>query len=897
MLRIIQNTSAQGASSYFAASDYYTQDQELPGIWRGESARLLGLSGTIDKAQWEALCHNRDPRTGLTLTARRKSERRVGWDFNFHVPKSVSLLYSLSGDERILAAFRESMQATMQDMESEAMTRVRRDGQNVDRVTHNLCWGEFIHFTSRPVDGVPDPHLHGHCFVANLTFDSQEQRWKAAQIGDIKRDAPYFEAMFHSRMARRMETLGYPVERTKKGWEIKGFQQATLRKFSRRREQIEDVARKLDAEAEREHQQALAQGRDSRRKVVTTHDLGATTRERKQKNITMDELRHQWRARLSGDEQRALAKAADARHQGSIPEREGVAQEAASLAVEHCFERKSVVPERQLLTEALKRSVGHASVDRVLRAVSKQNLIIGERDRRRVATTAGVLAEEQSMIDFARNGRGTCAPLASGEYCFRREWLDVGQKKAVSHVLGSSDRVILLRGVAGTGKTTLMQEAVEGIEAGGKHVFTFAPSADASRRVLREEAKFKDADTVAMLLADKKLQDRLRGQVMWIDEAGLLGTRTMSQVFDLARTLDARVILSGDRHQHGSVERGAALKLLESEAGLVPAEVKDIRRQSGAYKQAIKALSEERTAEGFKQLDKLGWIKDVCEADRYKLLAHDYVAAVSASKSALVVSPTHREGERVTSEIRSALRNAGYLGAEQRMFTVLENANLTAAERRDAVNYLPGDVLVFHQNAAGHRKGSRVVVGEGPAPLREADRFTAYHANSLTLAAGDQIRLTKNGKTVEGTRLNNGTVAQVKGFNRNGDILLTNGGTIGKDWGHWTYGYCVTSHASQGRSVDRVFIGQSSESFPASSREQFYVSASRGKEQVTVYTDDKHALLDAVCRADERLTATELMMGRKHRDRAIALARMNQDEQRQPKEHSRERERSMDYER
>jgi ATP-dependent exoDNAse (exonuclease V) alpha subunit len=97
--------------------------------------------------------------------------------------------------------------------------------------------------------------------------------------------------------------------------------------------------------------------------------------------------------------------------------------------------------------------------------------------------------------------------------------------------------------------------------------------------------------------------------------------------------------------------------------------------------------------------------------------------------------------------------------------------------------------------------------------------------------------------------------------------------------------------------VDRVFIGQSSESFPASSREQFYVSASRGKEQVTVYTDDKHALLDAVCRADERLTATELMMGRKHRDRAIALARMNQDEQRQPKEHSRERERSMDYER
>lgn len=897
MLRIIQNTSAHGASSYFAASDYYTAEQELPGIWRGEAARLLGLSGKIDKAQWEAICHNRDPRTGLTLTARRKTERRVGWDMNFHVPKSVSLLYSLSGDERILTAFRESVHSTMQDMESEAKTRVRQGGRNEDRATQNLCWGEFVHFTSRPVGGVPDPHLHAHCFVANLTFDSQEQRWKAAQIGDIKRDAPYFEAMFHSRMARRMEELGYPVERVKSGWEVRGFEPSTLRKFSRRREQIEDAARTLEAEAEREHQQALAEGRVSRKKVVTTHDLGATTRERKQKNLTMVELRHEWRSRLSGDEQRALTKAADARHQGPIPEREGVAQEAASLAVEHCFERKSVVPERQLLTEALKRSVGHASPDRVLRAIGQQNLIVGERDGRRVATTAGVLAEEQSMIDFARKGRGTCVPFVSGDHRFRRDWLDGGQKMAVNHLLASSDRVILLRGVAGTGKTTLMQEAVEGIEAGGKHVFTFAPSADASRRVLREEAQFKDADTVAMLLADKKLQERVRGQVMWIDEAGLLGTRTMAQVFDLAKSLDARVILSGDRRQHAAVERGAALKLLETEAGLVPAQLKDIRRQSGAYKQAVKALSEDRTADGFRQLDKLGWIKEVCEADRYKMLARDYAETVKAGKTALVVSPTHREGEWVTDEIRSELRKGGHLGREQRMFTVLQNANLTASERRDAVNYLPGDVLVFHQNAAGHRKGSRVVVGVETAPLHEADRFTAFHAGSLPLSPGDLIRVTKNGQTMEGMRLNNGAVAQVKGFTRGGDILLESGGTISSDWGHWTYGYCVTSHASQGRSVDRVFVGQSSESFPASSREQFYVSASRGKERVTVYTDDKHALLDAVSRTDERLTATELMMGKSHHDRAIVLARMNRDELDVPKGQPREQERSRDYER
>ena len=80
----------------------------------------------------------------------------------------------------------------------------------------------------------------------------------------------------------------------------------------------------------------------------------------------------------------------------------------------------------------------------------------------------------------------------------------------------------------------------------------------------------------------------------------------------------------------------------------------------------------------------------------------------------------------------------------------------------------------------------------------------------------------------------------------------------------------VTSHSSQGKTVDRVFVGQSSESFPASSREQFYVSASRARESVTIYTDNKQDLLDAVSRSDERLSATELVNGIPQRE-VVAL--------------------------
>jgi ATP-dependent exoDNAse (exonuclease V) alpha subunit len=190
----------------------------------------------------------------------------------------------------------------------------------------------------------------------------------------------------------------------------------------------------------------------------------------------------------------------------------------------------------------------------------------------------------------------------------------------------------------------------------------------------------------------------------------------------------------------------------------------------------------------------------------------------------------------------------------------LVNANLTEAERTDPVNLFPGDVLEFHQNATGFCKGERVVVGKEQLPLNLAPRFQAFKSGQLHLAVGDLVRITKNGMTADGKhRLNNGARYAVKAFDQSGDIILDNGWTVAKDYGHLAHGYVSTSHSSQGKTVDHVLIGQSAESFPASSREQFYVSVSRGRQQATIYTGDKLALLEAVNRSDDRLTATEFV--------------------------------------
>src|SRR5260370_7643772 len=169
MIRITQQDSASAAKTYYAAADYYSEGQEIVGSWGGKVASLLGLEGTVDKFSFERLCDNLDPKSGEPLTVRTRSERRVGWDFTCSVPKSVSLLYAMSGDQDILGAFRGAVDETMREMEAEMKTRVRKGRQDADRTTGNMVWAEFIHTTSRPVAGIPDPQLHPHLFPFNTT--------------------------------------------------------------------------------------------------------------------------------------------------------------------------------------------------------------------------------------------------------------------------------------------------------------------------------------------------------------------------------------------------------------------------------------------------------------------------------------------------------------------------------------------------------------------------------------------------------------------------------------------------------------------------------------------------------------------------------------------------------
>lgn len=871
MIRMIQSTSSGHAKAYFsealAKSDYYLSDQELPGLMQGKLAARLGLSGQADKETFFALCENRNPATGEHLTPRTNTDRTVGYDINFHCPKSVSILHALAQDDHILAAFQESVTETMQRIEADARTRVRQGGVYADRQTGELAWAQFVHQTARPVEGhLPDPHLHAHCFTFNATWDAAEDRFKAGQFREIKRDMPFYQAHFHKSLADKMAGLGYRVRSTDTSFEIEGVPEQVIRHFSKRTDQIGRVAAEKGITDAKE-----------------LSELGARTRASKDKGLTMAELQSGWREQIAalgagrqGEEEKAV-RFAPVKETSSLTPRECV-----DYAVLHSFERASVMEGRRILEAAVRRSIGVPGVtaDDIATAFEEDKRVIHVEEKgRKLCTTKDVLNEERRMVDLARSGQGQMIPL----YAEAPETGLLGQQAAaVEHILTTAHRVSIIRGVAGSGKTTLMKEAVGKIEEAGKTVITVAPTAQASRGVLKEEG-FEKATTVAHLLADKTMQATLKNQVLWVDEAGLLGTKDMTALLELAKQQNARLILGGDTRQHASVVRGDALRILNTVAHIPVAEVAKIYRQTRAdYRQAVADLSEGRIAEGFQRLDGVGCIKDAGAGT----LVQDYVAVIKRGKSALVVSPTHAQGEAVTQDIRTALRDEGLLGKKEIEADSLKNLNLTQAEKSDPKNFAPGQIVQFNQNTPRFKRGSqwtvagitatevRIQNGEDARslPLAYPSRFDVFDQETIPLSKGDKIRITKNGFDADKGRLNNGDMLTVVSVSKRGTIVLQNDRSkalhrLESSFGHLAHAHCITSHASQGKTVDEVFIYQPAGTFPATDAKQFYVSVSRARDMAHIYTDDKEELLHHAQRLRDRQSAIELVeRGREYED-------------------------------
>ena len=848
MFTAVAHKNLADAESYFdehlAQNDYYAAGEIRPGEWIGAGAERLGLNNAVTREQFHALCENRNPETGERLTQRQQKEntRRVFFDFTCAPPKSVSVLAVTLDDQRLVEAHEESARIAFRELETFAATRVRKQGNQRDRTTGNLVAAAFVHNSSRELD----PQLHTHFTVFNATFDENERCWKALQAGGMYDAIRYGTAVYRNELAKRVQQIGYRIQPAKHGFEIEGVSPEILNRFSKRAQQRDQAVQAME--------QKLGRKLSNDEISHAVHQ----SRAKKLKGISTAEVRERQLAQLQPDELQALQKLMASVHRSGLTRITGLEKQALNYAVAHIFERKSVVPEHELLNTALSQRLGEVDLPALKASVkSSADLVKTERG----FSTPQILATELDLIQTVNAGCDAVAPLHPAYK--PADWLGEDQRRAIYHVLRTSDRITGLRGLAGSGKTTALRELVAACKEAHVEPLFCAPTT-AATDVLRKEG-FEAVTLQSLLLTKPALSAR---QLVVLDEAGAVGIDDMRRLFEMAR--DARIVLSGDTGQHASVARGDALRILERHSDFKSGQLTAIRRQhKAAYRKAVELAAQKRTVEAFAQLERMGAVAEFPGDELHGSAAKSYLKALAENKSALLVAPTWNEIEAVTKKVRRELKLAGRLAGEEKEFQVFDSLSWTEAQKRDARQYRPGMAILFHRTTHGFDKNETVLVvavendslkvqhTDGSENIFLLDAGIACDVGEkrkLKVAAGDKLLLQSNWQK----KFVNGELVEVKAV-QGDSVLLADGRVIPAEYRTFTHGYAVTSHAAQGKTVDEVLLVASSRSLPAINQEQFYVSISRGRERCQVFTDDAEMLRSHVTRSSARLAAVEAM--------------------------------------
>ena len=883
MLTMKAQYSLRNAESYFrehlGVGDYYMEGRSVSGQWIGEGARELGLSGVTTEKDFLNLCRNIHPRTDEQLTPRLNSKRvsvdkdgnvhesanrRVFYDFTLSPPKSVSIAALVGNDQRIIEAHDEAVQVAMRELQIYAATRVRKQNQYAHRVTGNVVGAVFRHDTSRALD----PHLHSHCILFNATRDAVEDRWKALEACEMVTSQKFVRNVYYHELVRSLQRFGYGVENNPRGdFEIAGVSKELIDRFSKRHREIDEKTKEfLEREPDKANQNI---------KVIRAN-IAHKERARKIKDVGIVKLQSIWGKQLSWKERWQISRL-DKRHSPETSEKI-TAEQAVSWAEKHLFERRSVVHEHEVWRHALEHTRGQTlSLPEIKAATRKREYLRDEQFQGKIATRE-VFQREYNIVRLAQHQMRQYEPLAANYQPSKRS-LDDEQRKAVEHILSSRDFVTLFRGGAGTGKSFTLREVKAGLNQAGHVVQVLAPQRQQVADLERDG--FSGAQTVSALLKQNFLT---RGTVVIVDEAGQIGGQQMLELLSMIQTVKGRVILSGDTHQHGAVEASDALRAIEQYSGLGYAELTNIRRQNPGsaktqaerrwleqYKLAVRDAQQGKLGASFDRLDKQGAVVACTLADQQEKLTEHFLELFKNQQSTVVISQSWSEIHKVNEQVRLGLKARKLIGEAESAVTALERQDLTDAQKRDKRFYQPESVLVFNRPTAGFKSGS---VGKlrgitykhllieadhriRPVPFKELDKITVCQPKDLSLTSGDRLQLKANAQSQDGRRLANGELVTVKQIHADGRIDLNDGRTLPKQYRQFVRGYAVTSYAAQGKTVDYVLFSDSAVK-AATNEQQWYVTISRGRKGVKIFTADKIQLRQNIAHSGHRTLALDM---------------------------------------
>src|SRR2546430_4441771 len=776
-------------------------------------------------------------------------EHRAGWDATFSAPKSVSLTALVGGDERIREAHRESVGIALDELERYVQARL--GGNLPAETTGKWVAAKFEHDSARPVDGYAAPQLHTHVVFFNLT-ETEDGEAHALQPRELYKTQQYATAVYRSELAHRLKGLGYETERGESSQpEIKGYSKEYLEASSPRRRQIEEHLAKHDQRGAGAAQIAAHQTRQG--KLELSHEA-------------MQERHHAMAEAFGNQPERVVEGAHVRREQLKEELPEGTISKALTYSREKNLEREAVAEERELLRDALKRSMGDATVAKVKAEFEKrvqggEFIDTSNRARGRAFTTSEMNDHERDTIQVMRAGQNQHEPIARFET--RRDieqdhsHLSESQRAAVEQILSSRDQVTALEGVAGAGKTTSLAVIREAADREGYKVEGFAPTSRATQKL--GEAGIESSTLQRHLTRSEEPHDGQK-RLYVLDESSLASTKQMNDFLHRLKEND-RVLLVGDTRQHEAVEAGRPYHQLQ-EAGIATARLQEIVRQKdSALRDVVEKLSRGQVKEAMEKLDAQGRMHEILDRDeRMASIAHEYM---KQPEGTLVVSPDNQSRMEINQTIHYAMQDAGKIPYREHEMTVLvARQEITGADRQWATQYEPGDVVRYTRGSktqgieAGeyarvehaNEKENLVTVKRKNGQQvsydpRRLHGVTLYGETERGCSQGDGGQLTAPNRERHIANRELGTIEKIDDSG-NLQLRLDSGRTVAfniKENPHLDYGYAITSHSSQGQTADRVLIHVDTELAGGKlvNRRLAYRAVSRGPDDAQGYTNDE----------------------------------------------------------
>lgn len=434
---------------------------------------------------------------------------------------------------------------------------------------------------------------------------------------------------------------------------------------------------------------------------------------------------------------------------------------------------------------------------------------------------------EEASLELG--GRTTHAvPVAVRRAAMAREGLGEEQALAVGEVTRSRDLSVVV-GYAGTGKSTMLGVAREAWEEAGYRVRGAALSGIAAEGL--EAGSGIESRTLASLERgwEKGFDLLERGDVLVVDEAGMIGSRQMERVLSAAKDAGAKVVLVGDPEQLQAIEAGGAFRAVAERVGSV--EITTVRRQREGWQQeATKELATGRTGVALDRYEAAGMVHghETLEAARAGVVAGWDAARQAEPGSSQIMLAHRRVDVRALNEAARAIRlDAGELEA---------GVEVTVATAQGERSFAIEDRVYFLRNDRG--------LGVKNGTLGTVRGLYGMDEEKVLLS----VQL--DGPAGPGT----GRIVSVRTW----------------EYDALDHGYAATIHKSQGVTVDRVHaLGTGS-----MDRHGAYVVLSRHRDRVDLHwaRDDVGSRDGLVAKLSrERLKDTTLDYG-SERDATAAYA-------------------------